>query len=118
MLPTGEYVHSPEVESATKHLLQFFDHNKDGTVSFQEFVLIVIALAVPEKDVDIVFDIIDLDNNGVLTEEEFNQVLGYVTSRKQHHLCCWLLATSRMTSVAASGRWGCSVAALVQHATD
>eukprot|EP00878_Enallax_costatus_P024166 GHUV01025765.1.p1 GENE.GHUV01025765.1~~GHUV01025765.1.p1 ORF type:complete len:470 (+),score=125.94 GHUV01025765.1:256-1665(+) len=77
----GEHVHSPEVKSAAKHLLHFFDHNDDGTISFQEFVLIVIALAVPEKDVDIVFDIIDLDNNGVLTEEEFKQALQQLERR-------------------------------------
>lgn len=63
-----------EVSSAHKHILHFFDYNQDGTISFNEFVLIVIALSVPEKDVDIVFDIIDLDNNGVLSEEEFQQV--------------------------------------------
>jgi hypothetical protein len=37
-------------------------------------VLIVIALSVPEKDTEVVFDVMDLDNNGVLDEDEFMQV--------------------------------------------
>lgn len=34
----------------------------------------MIALSVPEKDVEVVFDVMDLDNNGVLDADEFMQV--------------------------------------------
>lgn len=33
----------------------------------------VLVLSVPEKDVDAVFDVIDVDNNGVIDEQEFQQ---------------------------------------------
>lgn len=59
---------------AADAIISFFDHNRDGVISFDEFVLIVIALSVPEKDVEVVFDVMDLDNNGVLDESEFMQV--------------------------------------------
>ncbi|KAF8069396.1 hypothetical protein HT031_001511 [Scenedesmus sp. PABB004] len=62
-----------DAHRARSQLLHFFDHNQDGTIDFNEFVLIVICLAVPERDVGAVFDFIDLDNNGVLDEAEFAQ---------------------------------------------
>jgi hypothetical protein len=62
------------VQNATDAIISFFDHNQDGVIGFDEFVLIVIALSVPEKDVEVVFDVMDLDNNGVLDEGEFMQV--------------------------------------------
>jgi hypothetical protein len=70
----GERGHSQSVQNATDAIISFFDHNKDGVIGFDEFVLIVIALSVPEKDVEVVFDVMDLDNNGVLDEGEFMQV--------------------------------------------
>jgi hypothetical protein len=70
----GERGHSQLIKTATDDIISFFDHNKDGSIGFDEFVLIVIALSVPEKDTEVVFDVMDLDNNGVLDEDEFMQV--------------------------------------------
>jgi hypothetical protein len=56
----GESGRSQDAHVARKRLLHFFDHDEDGTISFNEFVLIVITLSVPEKDVEIVFDVMDL----------------------------------------------------------
>jgi Ca2+-binding EF-hand superfamily protein len=50
------------------------DHDNDGTISFAEFVLLVVCMAVPEKDVEAVFRVIDTDNNGVVDDKEFSQV--------------------------------------------
>lgn len=72
----GERGHSQVAQTAHDAIISFFDHNKDGVIGFDEFVLIVIAMSVPEKDVDVVFDVIDLDNNGVLDADEFMQVCG------------------------------------------
>jgi hypothetical protein len=72
--PAGERGHSKLIKTATDDIISFFDHNKDGAIGFDEFVLIVIALSVPEKDTEVVFDVMDLDNNGVLDEDEFMQV--------------------------------------------
>eukprot|EP00775_Hariotina_reticulata_P011679 gene11679-11822_t len=77
----GERGHSQDAHVARKQLLHFFDHNQDGTISFNEFVLIVITLSVPEKDVEIVFDVMDLDNNGVIDPQEFQQVLEQLEKR-------------------------------------
>lgn len=72
--PPGERGHSQTVRSAHDAIISFFDRNKDGMIGFDEFVLIVIAMTVPEKDVEVVFDVMDLDNNGVLDAGEFLQV--------------------------------------------
>jgi Ca2+-binding EF-hand superfamily protein len=77
LLP-GERGHSQTIKTAHDAIISFFDHNKDGVIGFDEFVLIVIALSVPEKDVEVVFDVIDLDNNGVLDANEFMQVRTYM----------------------------------------
>lgn len=72
--PPGERGHSQTARSAHDAIISFFDRNKDGVIGFDEFVLIVIAMTVPEKDVEVVFDVMDLDNNGVLDSGEFLQV--------------------------------------------
>jgi hypothetical protein len=72
----GERGRTQAVQRAQDTIISFFDHNKDGVIGFDEFVLIVIALAVPEKDVEVVFDVMDLDGNGIIEEDEFLQVGG------------------------------------------
>ncbi|KAF6258901.1 hypothetical protein COO60DRAFT_1066567 [Scenedesmus sp. NREL 46B-D3] len=71
----GEGAHSQDSHTAQQQLLHFFDRDQNGTIDFNEFVLIVICLSVPDKDIEVVFDVMDLDNNGVIDEEEFRQVL-------------------------------------------
>eukprot|EP00879_Flechtneria_rotunda_P032318 GHRR01035501.1.p1 GENE.GHRR01035501.1~~GHRR01035501.1.p1 ORF type:complete len:115 (+),score=24.09 GHRR01035501.1:84-428(+) len=70
----GERGHSQEAHDATDQLLTFFDHDKDGSISFNEFLLIVVCLSVPEKDVEVVFDVMDLDDNGLIDKDEFLKV--------------------------------------------
>jgi len=86
------------VKSAHESIMYFFDHNKDGVIGFDEFVLITIALAVPEKDVEVVFDVMDLDNNGVLDEDEFMQVVSTPNNSRsglgsQPSCVCWSLTS-------------------------
>ncbi|WIA10401.1 hypothetical protein OEZ85_010593 [Tetradesmus obliquus] len=77
----GERGHSQDSHEAQQQLLHFFDRDQSGTLDFNEFVLIVICLSVPEKDIEVVFDVMDLDNNGVIDEEEFKQVLAQLERR-------------------------------------
>eukprot|EP00879_Flechtneria_rotunda_P019290 GHRR01020259.1.p1 GENE.GHRR01020259.1~~GHRR01020259.1.p1 ORF type:complete len:441 (+),score=133.17 GHRR01020259.1:639-1961(+) len=77
----GERGHSQEAHDATDQLLTFFDHDKDGSISFNEFLLIVVCLSVPEKDVEVVFDVMDLDDNGLIDKDEFLKVLQQLERR-------------------------------------
>jgi Ca2+-binding EF-hand superfamily protein len=56
----GERQHSQDSHAAQQQLLHFFDRDQSGTIDFNEFVLIVICLSVPEKDIEVVFDVMDL----------------------------------------------------------
>jgi hypothetical protein len=56
----GERGHSQDSNAAQQQLLHFFDRDQSGTIDFNEFVLIVICLSVPEKDIEVVFDVMDL----------------------------------------------------------
>lgn len=74
-MAAGERAHCQDTSiAAQQQLLHFFDHDRSGTLDFNEFVLIVICLSVPDKDIEVVFDVMDLDNNGVIDEGEFKQV--------------------------------------------
>eukprot|EP00882_Tetradesmus_deserticola_P020479 GHRQ01022126.1.p1 GENE.GHRQ01022126.1~~GHRQ01022126.1.p1 ORF type:complete len:497 (+),score=187.27 GHRQ01022126.1:565-2055(+) len=77
----GERGHSHDSHVAQQELLHLFDNDQDGRIDFNEFVLIVICLSVPEKDIEVVFDVMDLDNNGVIDEQEFRQVLAQLERR-------------------------------------
>eukprot|EP00882_Tetradesmus_deserticola_P023576 GHRQ01025669.1.p1 GENE.GHRQ01025669.1~~GHRQ01025669.1.p1 ORF type:complete len:222 (+),score=90.52 GHRQ01025669.1:66-668(+) len=56
----GERGHSQDSHVAQQELLHLFDNDQDGRIDFNEFVLIVICLSVPEKDIEVVFDVMDL----------------------------------------------------------
>lgn len=56
----GERGRSQDSHAAQQQLLHFFDRDQSGTLDFNEFVLIVICLSVPEKDIEVVFDVMDL----------------------------------------------------------
>lgn len=71
-------------------------------IGFDEFVLVVIALSVPEKDVEVVFDVMDLDNNGVLDEAEFMQVIGNNRETRRDG-SCGVLCCAVVRCVAAVG---------------
>jgi Ca2+-binding EF-hand superfamily protein len=60
----GERAHSQDSHAAQQQLLHFFDRDQSGTLDFNEFVLIVICLSVPEKDIEVVFDVMDLVRPG------------------------------------------------------
>jgi Ca2+-binding EF-hand superfamily protein len=62
-VPTGERGHTQDSRAAQQQLLHFFDRDGSGTIDFHEFVLIVICLSVPEKDIEVVFDVMDLVRN-------------------------------------------------------
>jgi hypothetical protein len=101
----GERGHSQTVKTAHDAIISFFDHNKDGVIGFDEFVLIVIALSVPEKDVEVVFDVIDLDNNGVLDADEFMQV----------RTCMWHSKYCCSLPVQLKGAWPALPVTLTSH---
>ncbi|KIY99537.1 hypothetical protein MNEG_8425 [Monoraphidium neglectum] len=50
------------------------DDDGDGVISFQEFRLVVLLLSIPEADIQVVFSVIDLDDSGSISIDEFDVV--------------------------------------------
>jgi hypothetical protein len=82
-VPAGERGHSQDSHAAQQQLLHFFDRDGSGTIDFNEFVLIVICLSVPEKDIEVVFDVMDLVRD-----------ISYKVTRVLVGLSAWALATT------------------------
>ena len=52
-------------------LFNQFDVDHDGTISYTEFLLVLVLVSVPLKDIQAIFSIIDDDDNGTITRHEF-----------------------------------------------
>uniref|UniRef100_A0A7S2QT81 EF-hand domain-containing protein n=1 Tax=Chlamydomonas chlamydogama TaxID=225041 RepID=A0A7S2QT81_9CHLO len=54
---------------------QQFDVDGDGLISYLEYLLVLTLLSIPENDVKTIFNVVDLDSNGVLDAEEFAAII-------------------------------------------
>eukprot|EP00210_Caulerpa_lentillifera_P000711 g688.t1 len=55
----------------TVKLLQLFDLDGDNLISFHEYLIVLIFLSIPLRDIEVIFDVVDLDDNGVIDRKEF-----------------------------------------------
>ena len=63
----------------SKRFLRNFDIDGDGTFSLDEFVLFLVLLSMPLKDMASIFQLMDADGSGELDKDEFmNAVAGLV----------------------------------------
>ncbi|EFJ50876.1 hypothetical protein VOLCADRAFT_103668 [Volvox carteri f. nagariensis] len=65
--------------------LQEFDVDGDGLISYPEFLLLLILLSIPGKDVKTIFDVVDLDGNGQIDRDEFKSVMELLGSMANVH---------------------------------
>ncbi|XP_030060169.1 lysophosphatidylcholine acyltransferase 2 [Microcaecilia unicolor] len=67
------------VSDALRELFALFDRNDDGTIDFREYVIgmaIVCNPATTEETIMMAFKLFDIDEDGYITEDEFNSLLG------------------------------------------
>ena len=84
----GEHKTQSKPRTVTKAQMAFFkqfDVDGDGLMSFSEFLLVLTLLSIHEHDVQIIFDVVDLDNNGVIDKDEFKQVVDLLQSLAHVH---------------------------------
>ncbi|XP_077166217.1 lysophosphatidylcholine acyltransferase 2 [Paroedura picta] len=66
------------VSDVLKELFALFDRNGDGTIDFREYVIGLSVLCDPantEETIQMAFKLFDLDDDGVITENEFAAVI-------------------------------------------
>ncbi|XP_048371878.1 lysophosphatidylcholine acyltransferase 2 [Sphaerodactylus townsendi] len=66
------------VSDVLEELFALFDRNGDGTIDFREYVIGLSVLCNPantEETIHMAFQLFDLDNDGVITEDEFASVV-------------------------------------------
>jgi hypothetical protein len=62
----------PQVMSEkSKAFLKNFDIDGDGTFSLEEFILLLVLLSMPLKDMQCIFVLMDADGSGELDRQEF-----------------------------------------------
>ncbi|KXZ48149.1 hypothetical protein GPECTOR_30g245 [Gonium pectorale] len=62
-----------------------FDVDGDGLISYPEFLLVLTLLSIHERDVKIIFDVVDLDSNGYIDVEEFKGVMDLLQAMANVH---------------------------------
>eukprot|EP00892_Ulva_mutabilis_P006095 jgi/Ulvmu1/3858/UM018_0077.1 len=82
---------APKVDHAlSKAAIDFmndFDIDGDGNFSFDEFILFLVLLSMPLKDMQAIFTVMDTDGNGTLDKREFMGVVEGLMqfTGKSHH---------------------------------
>ena len=60
------------LERLEKRIFNMYDHNRDGRISFPEFMVVMYVMSngTPEENFKQIFRILDADGNGVITLRE------------------------------------------------
>ena len=68
--------HIPDLDRLQSHVYKVFDTNETGYIDLRKMMLVIIALSSgdPEENVEMMFYIVDLNNDGVITAEVNNLV--------------------------------------------
>ncbi|QCE16272.1 solute carrier family 25 [Vigna unguiculata] len=61
-----------------------FDVDKDGLISFKEYMFLVTLLSIPESSFSAAFKMFDKDNDGEIDHEEFKKVMQSMRSHTRH----------------------------------
>ncbi|KAK6927588.1 EF-hand domain [Dillenia turbinata] len=60
-----------------------FDVNKDGLISFKEYIFFVTLLSLPESSFSVAFKMFDISNDGEIHMEEFKKVMGLMQAHNR-----------------------------------
>ncbi|XP_004600722.2 lysophosphatidylcholine acyltransferase 2 [Sorex araneus] len=73
----AEYLKLP-VSDVLRQLFALFDRNRDGSIDFREYVIGLAVLCNPantEEIIQVAFKLFDMDEDGLISEEEFSTIL-------------------------------------------
>jgi hypothetical protein len=68
----------------SKRFLKNFDIDGDGTFSFEEFILLLVMLSMPLKDMRSIFVLMDADGSGTVEKNEFISSVDKMLSMAGH----------------------------------
>ena len=71
----SQFHSSQEVTAPLEELLSAVDQNKDGLISFAEYIFFSTLLSIPPRYFRVAFDVFDEDGNGSLSADEFKAVI-------------------------------------------
>lgn len=73
----------------TVKFFQLFDLDGDNLISFHEYLMVLILLSIPLRDIEVIFDVVDLDDNGVIDRDEFQRLMDKIKlkSRQAQKSC-------------------------------
>lgn len=80
-LRTGEKDQSKSKNQKSEELFSLFDTDGDSRISYPEFILFMTLMTIPLEDVQLVFDIVDVDDNGVVDYHEFMAIINQIQSQ-------------------------------------
>lgn len=72
--------HSQVMSEKSKAFLKNFDIDGDGTFSLEEFILLLVLLSMPLKDMQCIFVLMDADGSGELDRQEFMSAVEGIVS--------------------------------------
>merc|ERR1712241_396818 len=66
-----------DTEKLEKHIFRMYDSNKDGSIDFREFmiVLYVMSNGTPEENLKQIFRVFDINNDGKITLKELQKIV-------------------------------------------
>lgn len=73
-----------QLQKATETIFRHFDMDGDGVLSFWEYSLVLTLLSIPEPDVEVIFNVVDLDDSGSIDASEFHEVVNSLQKGRQH----------------------------------
>ncbi|KAH7524607.1 hypothetical protein FEM48_Zijuj06G0137300 [Ziziphus jujuba var. spinosa] len=75
-----------ELRCAPSEFFMLFDVNKDGHISFKEYIFFVTLLSIPESSFHVAFKMFDIDNSGEIDKEEFKKVMALMRAHNRQGL--------------------------------
>ncbi|KAK9100523.1 hypothetical protein Scep_023953 [Stephania cephalantha] len=77
-----------DLHCAPSKFFMLFDTNRDGMISFAEYIFFITLLSIPESSFSVAFKMFDIDNDGEIDKEEFKKVMELMRTHSRqgaHH---------------------------------
>ncbi|GMH33883.1 hypothetical protein BSKO_01717 [Bryopsis sp. KO-2023] len=71
----------PTRQTEVGDLMAFIDMDGDNNISYAEYMLVMTLMSIPLQDAELIFDIVDVDDNGVVDYDEFMTIIDQIQSQ-------------------------------------